>query len=51
MQARKFGTCDLSASTLMLVFFLLSRYEATELWKLIVCLIAWVCAIILNDDP
>lgn len=47
----KIGTCDLCASILMLVFFPLSNMKLLNFWKLIVCLIAWVCAVLLKDYP
>lgn len=42
----KIGTCDLSSSILILVCVPLSYMKLLNFWKLIVCLIAWVCCCI-----
>lgn len=48
----KIGTCDLCIhSHVSLVFFPLSNMKLLNFWKLIVCLIAWVCSVVLKDDP
>lgn len=38
-------------SHVSLVFFALSNMKLLNFWKLIVCLIAWVCAVLLKDYP
>lgn len=38
-------------SHVSLVFFPLSNMKLLNFWKLIVCLIAWVCAVLLKDYP